>query len=170
MISLLRLWTRNRPFSDFPQLSYDICDTARPYHDIVQLHSDIGNFVQPYSGISTTPRTHNMCYAALPHVWHHWPKCTICSTMLLTISPKNLDQSQCHTLLYMVSKFDFRVVHPLCALLSKILLVLWTFPVSCWCLTILFSYFSLSLCFLSVTNWLHFHFYHALFYHKTSCT
>jgi hypothetical protein len=28
LISLLRLWTHNRPFLDFPRLSYDICDTA----------------------------------------------------------------------------------------------------------------------------------------------
>ena len=44
-----------------------------------------------------------------------------------------------------IKRFNFRVVHPLCALLSKNLLILWTFPVSYPCFTILSSYFCLFL-------------------------
>ena len=52
--------------------------------------------------------------------------------------------------------------------LSKILLVLQTFPASCWCFTFLFSYFCLFLCFLSVTDQSCFCF--ILCHYKIACT
>jgi hypothetical protein len=76
VISLLRLWTHNRPFSDFPQLSYNICDTVQPYCDIIQPHSDFA----PTPGTTTHVMPH--------HLWHHRSNCTMCYTMLPTISPK----------------------------------------------------------------------------------
>ena len=70
--------------------------------------------------------------------------------------------------IYGIKRFDFRMVCLLHALLSKNLLILWTFPLLYPSFTILFSYVSLFLCLLSVTNWPCFHFYLVQFYYKTS--
>jgi len=79
------------------------------------------------------------------------------------------DTTSCMSI-YGIEWFDFRVVCPLCALLSENLLILWTFPALHSCFTILLSYFCMLLCFLSATNQPHFPFYLALFYYKIPCT
>ena len=70
LISFLRFWTHNWPFSDFLWLAYDICNTT-----------------QPHSAIMVTPGSCNMCYATLPHIWHCGLERTMCFTMLSIIGP-----------------------------------------------------------------------------------
>jgi hypothetical protein len=69
LISFLRFWTHNRPFSDFPRLAYDIYNTT-----------------QPHFNITATPGSCNMCYDTSSHIQHRGLERTMCFTMLPIIS------------------------------------------------------------------------------------
>jgi hypothetical protein len=160
LISLLRLWTHNRPSPDSPQLSYDICDTTRPYCDITRPHS---NFVLT-PGTATCVMPHHLMFGIAGRT-------APCVTPRYQLSAQRLRSvaMSCITI-YGIQRFNFRMARPLRPPLSQILLVLQTFLASCRCFTILFSYFRNSLCFLLATDRLHFPFYLALFYYKNPCT
>jgi hypothetical protein len=92
LISLLRLWTHNRPFSDFPRLSYDICDTARPYCNITRLTATLRDLLRYRATYCDIARPHSdigdMCYAASPQVRHCGPNCAMCYATPPTVGAK----------------------------------------------------------------------------------
>ena len=91
------------------------CDFLQHCVTLLQHNSDIWDSTHP---ISTSWEA--MTCAKTCQVFHHITKCwhkELGSIMMSCIT------------IYGIKKFNFRVVHPLCALLSKILLVLWTFEV-----------------------------------------
>ena len=161
LISLLRLWTYNQPYFDFPHdLSTMPCNLSTMPHHLTVTPCDM---IQT-SGTACTLFQH-------PENLWHVPRPVICSITLLKDSSRNLDQPQCHTLLYIVSRgstLECRVSYtPSCL---KFYLSYKLFPLFNSCFTILFNYIGLLLCFLSATNQLRSHFYLALFYYKTLCT
>ena len=83
----------------------------------------------------------------------------MCSITLPKDSLRNLDQPQCHALPYIVSHGStLEWCVPCAPSCLKFYLSYKLFPSLNSCFTILFSYFGLLLCFLSVTNRLHSHF------------
>ena len=128
VISLLRLWTRNQPFFDFP-------------HDMIQTSGTACTLFQHPKKPWHVPRP-DMCSVTLPkdslrnsdQPWcHALPYIVSCSSTLEWCVP------------CVPSCLKFYLSYKLFPLLNS-------------CFTILFSYFGLLLCFLSATNWPRSHF------------
>ena len=143
MISLLRLWTHNQPFFDFPQPSmtwFRHLGQCTPYFNIL--------------------RSCDMCQD-LSCVPSHYQRLA---------QGTQISHDVTH-LLYMVSKGStLEWCVPCMPSCLKFYLCYELFPSLNPCFTILSSYFGQFHCLLSTTNWLCSHFYLALFYYLTPCT
>ena len=147
VISLLRLWTHNWPFFDFP-------------HDLSMTPCDM---------IQTSGTAHTLFWH--PEKLWHVPRPVMCSVTLPKDGPRNSDQPQCHTLLYIVSHSLTLEWHvPGTCSCLKFYLSYKLFPSLNSCFTILSSYFSLFLWLFVCNQSTTLSFYLALFYYKTPCT
>ena len=134
MISLLRLWTHNWPFFDFP------CNLSTTPHHATTPHRT----TPPHDMIQASGTAHTL-------FWHpkkpwHVPRPVMCSVTLPKDGPRNSDQPWCHTLPYIVSCSSTLEWHVPCVpSCLKFYLSYKLFPSLNSCFTILSSYFSLFL-------------------------
>ena len=155
LISLLRLWTHNQPFSNFPR---NLSTTPRHHATLCCLFTTLCHLNVPLRDMIQASGTAHTLFQHPEKPWHV-PRHAMCSVTLSKDSLRNLDQPQCHTLLYIVSHSStLEWCVPCMPSCLKFYSSYKLFPSLNSCFTILFNYFGLLLCFLSVTNQPHSHF------------
>ena len=150
MISLLRLWTHNQPFSTFRATFRHA--TPRHHATLCHLFAMLRQLDVPPRDMIQASGTACTLFRHPEKPWHV-PRPAMCSVTLPKDSSRNSDQPRCHALPYIVSRgstLEWRV--PCTPSCLKFYLSYKLFPSLNSCFTILFSYFCLLLCFLSATN------------------
>lgn len=157
MISLPGLWTCIRPFLRLSAKKLNIAVTSR----------DMRATSVRSATSCDSPRSRDTCDAESPHVRHRGPNCAMRYTTLPTTGPKaRISRAVTR---YHIWYLEVRLQHGATIALpfSKNITCFYArFPTFCRGLTVLFSCFRLSLCFLLAADRSRFHYYPVTLYYK----